>query len=481
MTTATNDWNIDDTAHDLLNEAIASNYRSQRLDEPLSLSNEESTHKTTTKRKSSRTTNESLSSASSGEKRGLDKTDDAESRSKSAPKRAGRKPLEKTQPSDAPLDPKQKRKEQNRAAQRAFRERKERHVQELQDRIRELEEENAAHGTLVKENEKLKEQIKKLKEENYALKGTPFTFEYPPKTISHEEEYRSSSGNSSSNSSCGSLSVGGEKMTGSSNSSINSGESPALASDTSPEVEEHTPQDLGASVQSFNIEDIFFPSSNHDMNFFNPTSSADMTTNATINVVDNSNLTDHAAANVTPATTTATTTTTNFSDTTKNDLIFTDYRIPPSSDNFLFQNDLPPLFGEEFDLFGLTAPAPYTNNEMDPSLFTNQQSILQQTPMLQQQQQQQQQPQQQQQQAPPTHQPCDLGPLVQTLQQDKYGQPKATEIDQRLKDYCPDFDLENLCVQLKEKAKCTETVLTPKEMSNIITYVEHKHHEKQSL
>lgn len=57
--TTNNDWNIDDTAHDLLNEAIASNYRSQRLDEPLSLSNEESTQKTTSKRKSSRTTNES--------------------------------------------------------------------------------------------------------------------------------------------------------------------------------------------------------------------------------------------------------------------------------------------------------------------------------------------------------------------------------------------------------------------------------------
>ncbi|KAI7873924.1 hypothetical protein K492DRAFT_174999 [Lichtheimia hyalospora FSU 10163] len=472
MTTTTNDWNLDDTAHDLLNEAIASNYRSQRLDEPLSLSNEDSTHKTTSKRKSSRTTNESLSSTSSGEKRGLDKTDDAENRSKSAPKRAGRKPLEKTQPSDAPLDPKQKRKEQNRAAQRAFRERKERHVQELQDRIRELEEENASHGTLVKENEKLKEQIKQLKEENYALKGTPFTFEYPPKTISHEEEYRSS-GNSSSNSSCGSLSVGGEKMTGSSNSSINSGESPALASDTSPEVEEHTPQDLGAPVQSFNIEDIFFPSSNHDMNFFNPTSSADMTTNATINVLDDNNhhSNDHAAT-VTPAATTTTTTTTHLSDTTKNDLIFTDYRIPPSSDNFLFQNDLPPLFGEEFDLFGLTAPAPYTNNDLDPSLFANQQSMLQQSSILQ---------QQQQQQATTQQQPCDLGSLMQTLHQAKYEQPKATDIDQRLKDYCPDFDLDNLCADLKEKAKCTEQVLTPKEMCHIITYVEHKHNEKQHL
>lgn len=260
-------------------------------------------------------------------------------------------------------------------------------------------------------------------------------------------------------------------MTGSSNSSINSGESPALASDTSPEVEEQTPQDLGATVQSFNIEDIFFPSSNHDMNFFNPTSSADMTTNATINVLDDSNTntsTNHAAT-LTPATTTATTTTTSLPDSTKNDLVFTDYRIPPSSDNFLFQNDLPPLFGEEFDLFGLTAPAPYTTNDLDPNLFANQQSMLQQATMLQQQQQ------------TTTQQPCDLGSLMQTLHRVKYEQPKATEIDQRLKDYCPDFDLDNLCADLKEKAKCTDQVFTPKEMNNIITYVEHKHHEKQHL
>ncbi|KAI8086414.1 uncharacterized protein BX664DRAFT_157211 [Halteromyces radiatus] len=78
-------------------------------------------------------------------------------------------------------DPKNKRKAQNRAAQRAFRERKEKHVVELQERIRQLEEEKSTKEVdLETENAKLKDELEKLRQENYALKDAKFTFEYPP-------------------------------------------------------------------------------------------------------------------------------------------------------------------------------------------------------------------------------------------------------------------------------------------------------------
>lgn len=69
-----------------------------------------------------------------------------------------------------------KRKEQNRAAQRAFRERKEKHVKELEDKVASLEAKNelASH-----ENENLRELLSRLQNENVALKQTPFTFSMP--------------------------------------------------------------------------------------------------------------------------------------------------------------------------------------------------------------------------------------------------------------------------------------------------------------
>lgn len=80
----------------------------------------------------------------------------------------------------APADPKLKRKAQNRAAQRAFRERKEKYVKELEDRITELETSQGKPSVnLEKENQQLKELVQKLEAENYLLKGTAFTFDFP--------------------------------------------------------------------------------------------------------------------------------------------------------------------------------------------------------------------------------------------------------------------------------------------------------------
>ncbi|TFY57565.1 hypothetical protein EVG20_g8492 [Dentipellis fragilis] len=69
-----------------------------------------------------------------------------------------------------------KRKEQNRAAQRAFRERKEKHVKDLEDKVASLEAKNDLTQT---ENEHLRELLQRLQEENVVLKQAQFTFSMP--------------------------------------------------------------------------------------------------------------------------------------------------------------------------------------------------------------------------------------------------------------------------------------------------------------
>ncbi|KAF4623393.1 hypothetical protein D9613_001582 [Agrocybe pediades] len=75
-----------------------------------------------------------------------------------------------------------KRKEQNRAAQRAFRERKEKHVKDLEDKVADLE---AKNEQALNENENLRDLLTRLQSENVALKQTAalkqsaFTFSVP--------------------------------------------------------------------------------------------------------------------------------------------------------------------------------------------------------------------------------------------------------------------------------------------------------------
>ncbi|KAI0641138.1 hypothetical protein C8Q79DRAFT_1003859 [Trametes meyenii] len=69
-----------------------------------------------------------------------------------------------------------KRKEQNRAAQRAFRERKERHVKDLEDKVAALE---AKNHMSEQENENLRDLLQRLQNENMMLKQAAFTFTAP--------------------------------------------------------------------------------------------------------------------------------------------------------------------------------------------------------------------------------------------------------------------------------------------------------------
>ncbi|KAF4124630.1 hypothetical protein GMORB2_5296 [Geosmithia morbida] len=71
---------------------------------------------------------------------------------------------------EGPLTPAQsKRKAQNRAAQRAFRERKEKHVKDLENKLSDLE---AARKAATTENERLRADLAKMATENELLKAT---------------------------------------------------------------------------------------------------------------------------------------------------------------------------------------------------------------------------------------------------------------------------------------------------------------------
>ncbi|ORZ11246.1 hypothetical protein BCR42DRAFT_494262 [Absidia repens] len=86
-------------------------------------------------------------------------------------KKPGRKPLADEDPSDDD-DPKVKRKAQNRAAQRAFRERKERYVKELEIKLKQVQDTHTmATNHLFQENHQLRAIVYRLEAENVALKG----------------------------------------------------------------------------------------------------------------------------------------------------------------------------------------------------------------------------------------------------------------------------------------------------------------------
>ncbi|TFK38606.1 hypothetical protein BDQ12DRAFT_94637 [Crucibulum laeve] len=78
-----------------------------------------------------------------------------------------------------------KRKEQNRAAQRAFRERKEKHVKDLEDQVAALE---AKNEKAVNENENLRDLLTRLQNENVLLKQSSFTFAVP-KTAGSDQNH----------------------------------------------------------------------------------------------------------------------------------------------------------------------------------------------------------------------------------------------------------------------------------------------------
>ncbi|KAI9030381.1 hypothetical protein DFJ74DRAFT_702693 [Hyaloraphidium curvatum] len=78
-----------------------------------------------------------------------------------------------------PPQSEKRRREQNRAAQKAWRERKEKHLRDLEEKVKLYESQDGSIGSLYEENEKLKAMIQSLQQENLQLRETAFTF-VPP-------------------------------------------------------------------------------------------------------------------------------------------------------------------------------------------------------------------------------------------------------------------------------------------------------------
>ncbi|KAF9119966.1 hypothetical protein BGW39_011782 [Mortierella sp. 14UC] len=89
------------------------------------------------------------------------------------PTKTRKKPGRKPNPASPAV-----RKEQNRAAQRAFRDRKERHLQQLENMIKELKDTHHHAGIrFQRESQQLKSIIESLQSENYYLREVVFSFE----------------------------------------------------------------------------------------------------------------------------------------------------------------------------------------------------------------------------------------------------------------------------------------------------------------
>ncbi|KAI9343821.1 hypothetical protein BD770DRAFT_397922 [Pilaira anomala] len=230
----------------------------------------------------------------------------------------GRKPFAKV--NVLPSDPKLKRKAQNRAAQRAFRERKERFVTELQEEIRQLQQTtDKREKELALENARLKKENKRLKEENYILKDAKFTFEFPSKT---------------------------NKIMGKSQPN-----SPIVSpSDQLSPENQHSELSMGSSLSG--EEDTL-----------------------TLPETYNQDLTHQGISSPLPATTT----TTSFVGPTTTDPA--KLSLTPTMDineqDYLSQTEpLPQLFGNEMDLFGVDSPAPFSTPQLDPLFSEQMQSVV---------------------------------------------------------------------------------------------------------
>lgn len=348
------------------------------------------------------------------------------------------------------LDPKQKRKAQNRAAQRAFRERKEKHVSELQERIRELEAlTSKTDEDLVQENNRLKEQLKQLEEENYALKDAKFTFEFP---VSDQQQPDKSNTNTSPISPPDSLA------------------SPTTT--TTPTTTNDTQEDTyGGSSSSCNEQSPRSSNQEDDSDTpatKTPTSLQDPNSFLSFGSITPSQGFDFLAMgtgvpDVFPSstTTTASTPATSGYDTkdlfhTKGDL-FTGYRTSDDfyTDDFLLGNTtgLPALFGGggDDDLFGFSSSS--ASASAAAANQTNPPFVLDQFYM-------------------PDEQPrphVRKETLEASLQRAKQNGVRAFEVQEQLKN-CPDFNLDDLCADLKQKASCCESkyVLTEHDVESYL-------------
>ncbi|KAG8910620.1 hypothetical protein FRC00_007867, partial [Tulasnella sp. 408] len=135
---------------------------------------------TTTNRGLAKSSSDAAAAAADGHKRKKiqrDESDESDSDDEQPPSKSQKEQPKKATKRKSTGDEARanKRKEQNRAAQRAFRERKEKHVRDLEDQVSALEQKSTAQAT---ENENLRELLGRLQNENLMLKQSAFTFNF---------------------------------------------------------------------------------------------------------------------------------------------------------------------------------------------------------------------------------------------------------------------------------------------------------------
>ncbi|GAN01262.1 hypothetical protein MAM1_0006d00694 [Mucor ambiguus] len=315
-------------------------------------------------------------------------------------KKAGRKPLEPV--AVLPSDPKLKRKAQNRAAQRAFRERKEQFVNELQDQMRELQQaKEKREKELSAENARLKRENEKLKEENYLLKDAQFTFQFSAKkgqAVDEQAENRIKS------------------------TPIPLVSPPNTDDQTmlpSPDMDSQSQADK--SLFSCGCED---SSKCGELSDYQGGSTSD-SAHSTVPETKEPEFTFNTTTSQNP-----------FSLLHGQEAPF----LTPSSNaaDLLIQSEpLPALFGTEMDFFGAPDLASYEENSESNAYFSEQmQALVDQEDLLK--------------CAPENEKPCKKK-VLGMLRRSRGANRSIAQINRDVKSYCPDFDLDQLCEDLKKK------------------------------
>ncbi|KAL0075171.1 hypothetical protein F4703DRAFT_1890061 [Phycomyces blakesleeanus] len=386
-------------------------------------------------------------------KRGNENTDQDPSSTKS--KRPGRKPLDKVPSSLLPNDPKLKRKAQNRAAQRAFRERKEKFVSELQEKIDALEREKIeSNEILLQENAQLKEQLKQLKEENSTLKETPFVFEFPVTELEHPPIIENHHPHPHPHRLSEELTLNLEQSQGKANTQYNTktgfySTSPAVNYNTpySDEIlssscsEEQSPQSNTLSREEEDASTPIQPDYNPLLSFSNPNYHFDP--QALTNVPKDNNLfyqDDYQVSDLFHG---------------KDDFSYQDYRVPATDDYLIHGDSLPPLFGStDVNLYDMSLSELYSIPNIQPFLTEDYPSDIatkkvQENPV-----------------GTEKHSSVVVDALIRARGQHR----TAYDIQEDIKTTNPEFDINKLCDELKRKASCRECdyPLTDKEVDTYI-------------
>ncbi|KAL0094738.1 basic-leucine zipper transcription factor [Phycomyces blakesleeanus] len=418
-------WNLNDGALDLLNDAIVSHNRTQQKINDNGFSAAQSTLATESDKDKEESDTLSGSNKAGLSKRVFDTTDQADELSNSAAKRPGRKPLDETMVKDD-LDPKQKRKAQNRAAQRAFRERKEQRVNELLLKIRELEEAyNSKDIQLAKENLILKEQLRQLEQENLALKDA------------QQNENTSTTSTTSTTNISTNTSMASETKPKSEIYPISYSESSAEDCMNSSSSDSYSPQSQHnqdeEDISSSTNTPVTFPLASTEIRFNNiqPFQDFDFLS------LPNNQAVDSTLSELLHG---------------KGDL-FSTYR-EPVDDNWIYEDSLKDLFGPESDLFGFTAPAPHPAPEYssaDYNALVDKYIIT------------------------PEYQELKVEDKRTYLahkigEANRSGKPRG-EIHNELIE-CPDFNLDLLCKEMKEKARCDVLKKVPMTEYEVKAYVD---------